>query len=525
MSHPAKSGLGSSSARAVGISRSSRLIPGWLAGPHRFRRVQPFPILFAYSWVVGIFALSSSPLPHLWRPLIIALAFTSVIVFAGVVLARGTPKAQLIAGCVALSLLGAWPFVAAMVVIGAWRFGVDRLRRRQARRAVDESATPQVLRIANGFSWILAVVTSVNVVLSGGLGLRLPAASAQVLAGSEDHPNIYLVLLDGYPRADTLLRDFNFDNGSFLAALGARGFDVAGESRSNYTKTLMTLASVLNMDYTSSLERLTPPGDSAAAQARQLSAAINDSSSVATLRSLGYEVVASGSAFGEVALMSADVYLESGGLTQFEHQIARFTWLASVVDTVAPQWMPEEHRQSVRTAFANWQSVAEQRSDQPRFMLTHVLSPHAPFVFTEDGSPHPVQECFPEQCALWDTEMQATGLTHAEISAGFTSQLVYLNGLILDTADAVIAADPDAVIVFFSDHGIRYDADDRDEFFRNFLASRTPGHAALFPEDASPVNILPLVLNTYSRSDLPMRSYEGWWSAEKPLDIERYWPQ
>ena len=40
-------------------------------------------------------------------------------------------------------------------------------------------------------------------------------------------PDIYVVLLDAYPRADTLDNDFGYDNSPFLDGLRAEGFDVA----------------------------------------------------------------------------------------------------------------------------------------------------------------------------------------------------------------------------------------------------------------------------------------------------------
>jgi len=49
-----------------------------------------------------------------------------------------------------------------------------------------------------------------------------PVTASQTATG----PNIYLVLLDGYPRRDTLLDDLGIDNGPFEEALGGRGFDV-----------------------------------------------------------------------------------------------------------------------------------------------------------------------------------------------------------------------------------------------------------------------------------------------------------
>ena len=54
-------------------------------------------------------------------------------------------------------------------------------------------------------------------------------------------PNIYILLLDGYPRADTLAERYDFDNRPFLEELRDRGFDVAERSRTNYMFTQLVL--------------------------------------------------------------------------------------------------------------------------------------------------------------------------------------------------------------------------------------------------------------------------------------------
>jgi hypothetical protein len=281
----------------------------------------------------------------------------------------------------------------------------------------------------------------------------------------------------------------------------------------------MTLASVLNMDYTQSIPQVAEPDSSAVGQARQLTGAINDAYGIRLLRDRGYEIIASGGPFGEGSLMSADTFLEPGGLTKFEEQVARFTWLATVIDYVAPEFMPTAYRESVEGAFANWRRVAQSPPRLPYFMLTHVMAPHTPFLFAADGSPRPPQDCFPAQCSLWETEMQRVRMTLEEYGAGWIPQIKYTNQLILKGVDEVLDLDPNAVIVVFSDHGIRYDRADREEQLRNFLAIRSPRNNSVLLSDTSAVNILPIIFNTYFRTELPIRDYSGWYSGDTPLDV------
>ena len=73
--------------------------------------------------------------------------------------------------------------------------------------------------------------------------------TAPLEADSAETPDVYYIILDGYARADTLMRECNFDNSQFIDFLRSRGFYVADQSCSNYPMTFMSLASSLNMCY------------------------------------------------------------------------------------------------------------------------------------------------------------------------------------------------------------------------------------------------------------------------------------
>ena len=77
-------------------------------------------------------------------------------------------------------------------------------------------------------------------------------ASQTRVAKIEDsaaHPDIYYIIPDGYPSDAWLLSAINYDNTAFTAALEERGFVVVDSAKSNYGKTLLSLASALNMRY------------------------------------------------------------------------------------------------------------------------------------------------------------------------------------------------------------------------------------------------------------------------------------
>ena len=72
-------------------------------------------------------------------------------------------------------------------------------------------------------------------------------------------PDIYYIILDEYTRNDAL---GEFDNSEFLSELERRGFYVASKATSNYTKSIRSIPSSLNMSYLDDLGLRSPESDS-----------------------------------------------------------------------------------------------------------------------------------------------------------------------------------------------------------------------------------------------------------------------
>jgi hypothetical protein len=73
-----------------------------------------------------------------------------------------------------------------------------------------------------------------------------PGAST---VGVRISPNIYWIVLDGYPRQDVLQKYFGFDNSGFIQSLTSLGFTVLGKSLSNFPATIYSISSTLSTDY------------------------------------------------------------------------------------------------------------------------------------------------------------------------------------------------------------------------------------------------------------------------------------
>ena len=126
-------------------------------------------------------------------------------------------------------------------------------------------------------------------------------------------PNIYLVLLDGYPRRDTLMNDMGIDNGPFEEALTERGFDVYDDAHTDRRYTDLTLMTLL----TGSTEGV--PDDTAPASEVQwlIRRALSAAELPRQAQAAGYEWDVIDSPAGHVTF-SAGHHIQHGGVNTFE---------------------------------------------------------------------------------------------------------------------------------------------------------------------------------------------------------------
>jgi hypothetical protein len=150
-----------------------------------------------------------------------------------------------------------------------------------------------------------------------------------------------------------------------------------------------------------------------------------------------------------------------------------------------------------------------------KVVFAHVFSPpHAPLLFDSAGRDLAAPKCLPSRCALWDFPDEAW--------EQMTDQIQYLNRRLLATVQTIVEADPDAAIVLLSDHGSRRWADDVDEHFHSFFASRTPGRDVFVGAAPQPVNVFRLLGAAYLGTPTQPLPYRAWRSpvVNRPLETE-----
>jgi hypothetical protein len=442
------------------------------------------------------------------RPVIVAALLGAVLFGAFLAASRNWALAAIFASGLMMFTFRMTVPGLALLIVGIWWVLVITVRRASNRRPPSPALPNLIARVVGIFSIVLLVTS--GVVASQHYLAPLPAVrSSDVSATGTGGPNVYLLLLDGYPRADTLRETFDIDNGDFERGLADRGFTISAEAHANYNKTWLTLASMLNGEYIDRLIDLeaAPPGGFL--QARWLQSLINNASLADAFRERGYTISTIPTAFTSTAMQSADEYLAEGRLTELEVRLITLSPWAAVVREPVIAWLGDAQADAVIDALERVQSIAATGSGGPRLLLAHVHSPHTPFVLHPEGTEDPpVPDCLPG-CGYWNATMDELDIDFATFKAGLEPQIEELNRLVTNTVDQVIASDPEGIIVLMSDHGIRYSLDDVAEHYRIFLAARVPGDSGVFATDESPVNILRVLLATLGEDVEPL-PYERW---------------
>ena len=322
-----------------------------------------------------------------------------------------------------------------------------------------------------------AALVGATVLFTIGLGRAILVMDLPTVTGYEEAdegPPMYVVLLDGYPRIDTLA-NMGIDNSTFVAALEDRGFDHYPEAMSVHTRTHKTLLAMLTDEVVND-----DPAGTAEERRSIRRRLIVPPGFVAVDPPYGFVVLGPGP------------HIDPGGATIFEGELLGL----SAVGVAAPDLAWALVRQGLDARIENALDIMASGTYQRLFV--HLMSPHPPFLYDLTGQTAGPRHCWP-QCWLTPT-VEHMGISREAWASGMAANLSVLNGRLLETIDEVLEAQPDAVIVLFADHGGRVSEADLDEWHHPFMASRTPGHPQLFAEAPRPDTIIRTLLATYGSS-------------------------
>ncbi|MEX0709812.1 MAG: hypothetical protein WD116_01250 [Chloroflexota bacterium] len=402
------------------------------------------------------------------------------------------------------SAFGPTPALATFGVVLFLSIALPAVQRVRVQRGASPMRGPAT-SVLNRFAAVLVVV-----VVAFHAGPDLPGAVANALGPREtvtvapvsDLPDMYVLLLDGYPRADVLERRFGIDNSAFLAELGDLGFDVATDSHSNYDFTQLTMASMFQMRHLEDVDGLRALIGVPGGHVNALRNALIDSPGFATLEAAGYQIVVTQPGYDHVALRGvADRVLEHGEMNDLERDVLKRTWLLDPLGALMPTFFTGPPRDRVVHAFDDLSEVVQDGSAKPVFAWVHVPAPHLPLVLDADGR---ALELDPRRFDGYDAS--GFGMTDAEFAAAYADEITYLNARVIGAARALSSAlgRPDPVIVIMSDHGYATAVADGPARLSNLFAAYTPRAPGLLADARTPVNLMAILFNRFLGTEFPL---------------------
>jgi hypothetical protein len=436
------------------------------------------------GYILGRFANSAFPTFYLLRPLLLVIPLAILVGLLAAWLARSHAP---LAVAIAVAVISFWAtftrhwWEAALLALG-W-LGLVLVVRRLGR------PIPFVPRAASTAATAFVLVFFVAGVVRAYSSAEGSAPAVEVTEAATG-PNIYIVLLDGYPRSDTLMTAMGIDNGPFERALAERGFDVYDDAHTDRRYTDLTLMTLL----TGTTEGV--PDDTAPASEVQwlIRKALSDAELPRQAQAAGYEWDVIDSPAGHVTF-SAGHHIQHGGVNTFEDNMLAESVFAPMVKAFLPYLLTDSLRAHFEGSVKSLISLVD--PEKHRLVLAHLFQPHLPFLWDADGKPTKVPFFWPG-VNIFAAQIETMGMSLADYSASMKGDLATLNPKLLAMIDAIVAKDPGAVVVLFSDHGARYSLDLRTtEWYHSFLAARTPDHPGLFASDPKPTNILRTLIPTY----------------------------
>lgn len=511
-------------------------------------KLEFYPFVVGTAPVITLFAsnLGEIGFAEVWRALLAVILLTSFFLLANWLVFSDGSKARLLTSVIMLSVL-------------AYGHVYDTLKQTELLASLVRHRSLFALNVLFllGFAWLLwkrikntgpleiffawfcifMIVFPVYRIGNYYLFSDIPVSdintvsqNTSIVAQNKFKPDVYYIILDGYGREDTLQEFYDFDNSEFVNELNQLGFYVASEATSNYPQTLLSLGSSLNYHY---LEEVLSPASLPSDDRRELADKVSESRARQIFREAGYSFVAFETGYA-TSVRDADIYYPYRGpqdqgqplflsMNSFEGLLFEKTIAAPLIDFgLFPQILADTMeapylRHGGRILFV-FQKLAEMPDmDGDYFVFAHVIAPHPPFVFGENG------EFIRHTTALNLADATKYPGTREEYIRNYTAQVTYLNGLVLRTVRTILSeSETPPIIIIQGDHGpgayldwtSKENSNMRDRFsILNAYYLGGKESRLLYPS-ISPVNTFRVILNEYLGMDLellPDRSYFSLW--------------
>ncbi len=353
--------------------------------------------------------------------------------------------------------------------------------------------------------------------------LNLDVDSLRIEAEKSNLPDIYYIILDGYARDDILNEFYEYDNNDFIEFLSDKGFFVARESRTNYNRTLLTLASTLNMTY---LDEIAEEVGRDQYDRRPLMNLVGNNNVSDIFNAIGYSIIDISSGYHNIYFKNADIYLKTENkINEFENTLMNFTPLSYLLNYLLERSQYEIHREKVLSVFDGLKYTYKINSQ--KFVFAHIFAPHPPFVFDKNGGKIIKKRPFnTSDGSMYHNNDYNKQERYREL---YVDYLQFVNHKMKETIDVIINnSESRPIIIIQSDHGPRMLHDWNDPKNTNMKEWSSILNAfyirgcdyEYIPDNITSVNTFRLILNKNFGSDINLLEDKVYFTTfNRPYDF------
>lgn len=314
------------------------------------------------------------------------------------------------------------------------------------------------------------------------ISINSPTLSNQDIG--ESKPDIYYFICDAYT-SNASLRAFDFNNVVFKNALHKRGFYITENSKSNYPITYPSIASSLNMGYTS-LEKDELLRYS---QISLLKNFIRTNVLFDFLAKHSYQIVSLSHLFPNTILPPLIRRDRVYYYWETTKSSIYYTFISRVLDMFSSlkesKWNSQFESYAYSTNLPDKIDSVVEHSTGPKFVYAHFMATHPPYVF----------------------DSTSKFQFHADdkpLATEYIAQVKILNKQLLSIIDRILEKNrSNSVIIIQADHGSHLLSVEETFTIQNNYYFPDQNYEELY-QSITPVNSFRIILNKYFNQDLPI---------------------
>jgi hypothetical protein len=351
---------------------------------------------------------------------------------------------------------------------------------------------------------------------------------------TENLPDVYFIILDGYTRSDTMLQVYGYDNSEFINQLKKLGFVIPACASSNYTMTTLSITSIFNMDYyetyVQNVDKSATKLDFNMFQDHVIFSPVREN-----FAKLGYKMITFEAGAQWLDITDSDMYIEPDPklvrvqsyltFNDFEELFAKTTLLTVLIDAqnVSPAFqnfeikLQDQLEATLQKKFGEVLKPSRSKYNLLLFMLDqlenlykipgkkfvyfHIVAPHRPYVMDRNGNYVPGD---------FDNPIP-----------GYPGTAAYLDKRLPEILNTIISkSSRPPIIIVQGDHGYDYDVKENRLKILNAYYLPDGGSTRIYPA-ITPVNTFRIIFNDYFGGHYPLLKDNRYFSTpELPYHFE-----